>query len=234
VSTILKALKKLENDVPGEDKEQFRIQDIDTREAISKRAKKRQMTQRTVLTLLVVFALSGSVGLLTFGWMSVGKKRFQEPSPLGKDISGALLTKKAHEDEQFALVPEEIIKHKNTEAGKSNEKALKKGLKKEAPPNILTIKETPAVKKPDHTRVNIKEYLIEDKLPPEKIVEESWLKLQAISWSSNPEKRIAVINNHVVREGGSVEDGTVARIEKEYVVIDAKGEEWQLKFRLRR
>ncbi len=75
--------------------------------------------------------------------------------------------------------------------------------------------------------------MVADKLPPEKIVEDSWLKLQAISWSTIPEKRIAVINDHIVKEGGSVEDGTVARIEKEYVVIDAKGEEWQLRFRLK-
>jgi hypothetical protein len=40
VSTILKALKKLEKDRPGEDKDQFQIKDIDTREAISKRTKK--------------------------------------------------------------------------------------------------------------------------------------------------------------------------------------------------
>ncbi len=233
MSTILKALKKLENDVPGEEKDQFQIKDIDTREAISKRAKKGQMAQRTFLTLLVVFALSGSIGLLAFGWMTVGKKRFQEQSPYSKDISGALLTKEVQEDEQFALVPEKIIKPKNIEPGKSEEKAPKKDIQKEDSPTVRTLQEIPTEKKPDHTEVSNTEYLVKDKLPPEKIIEESWLKLQAISWSANPEKRIAVINNHVVREGGSVEEGTVARIEKEYVVIDAKGEEWQLKFRLR-
>ena len=87
MSTILKALKKLENDVPGDDKDQFQIKDIDTREAISKRAKKGQLVQRTVLTLLVVFALSGSVGLLTFGWMTVGKKRFQESISQNSDLT---------------------------------------------------------------------------------------------------------------------------------------------------
>lgn len=61
-------------------------------------------------------------------------------------------------------------------------------------------------------------------------MESNWLKLHAISWSSNPLNRIAVINSQIVKEGRRVEGGLVKRIDKDYVVIEKDGEDLMLPF----
>ncbi len=67
-------------------------------------------------------------------------------------------------------------------------------------------------------------------LPPQRTVDSSWLSLHAISWSSNPINRIAVINSMVVKEGRRVEGGLVKRIEKDHVIIEKDGEDLMLPF----
>ena len=56
-------------------------------------------------------------------------------------------------------------------------------------------------------------------------------ELQAISWSSNPKKRMVVINNRIVREGESVENVLVTHIGKDDVVLKKGREEWRQLFR---
>jgi len=67
-------------------------------------------------------------------------------------------------------------------------------------------------------------------LPPKKMVESGWLKLHAISWSEDPERRIAVINAKVVKEGRRLDGALILRIERDYVVIKKNGEELMLPF----
>lgn len=67
-------------------------------------------------------------------------------------------------------------------------------------------------------------------VPPVKTVASNWLTLHAISWSSNPINRIAVINSQIVREGRRIEGGLVKRIDKDYVVIEKDGEDLMLPF----
>lgn len=67
-------------------------------------------------------------------------------------------------------------------------------------------------------------------LPPQKVVEGGWLKLHAISWSDDPERRIAVINAKLVKEGRRIEGALISRIERDYVVIEKNGEEMMLPF----
>ncbi|MBU0991041.1 MAG: hypothetical protein KJ737_00990 [Proteobacteria bacterium] len=68
--------------------------------------------------------------------------------------------------------------------------------------------------------------------PPEieKITDSSWLTLQAISWSKDPHRRIAVINNKIVKQGSSVDRGTIALIDEDYVIIESENKEWLLQF----
>jgi hypothetical protein len=49
--------------------------------------------------------------------------------------------------------------------------------------------------------------------------DDSRLKLQAIAWSLNPEKRIAVINNQIVREGSSIQGISVIHILEDQVIF---------------
>ena len=59
------------------------------------------------------------------------------------------------------------------------------------------------------------------------------LTLQAISWSEEPQRRIAVINGNIVREGGAVEGFTITRIDQNLVLIRKGSEEWKLVFKLK-
>jgi hypothetical protein len=59
------------------------------------------------------------------------------------------------------------------------------------------------------------------------------LKLQAIAWSANAAQRIAVINNHVVREGESVEGFSVNQIRQDDIIVNDGTESWRLDFGLK-
>lgn len=56
------------------------------------------------------------------------------------------------------------------------------------------------------------------------------LKLQAITWSRTPEKRLAVISNKIVREGDSVGGYLVALINQDDVVVSQKDGQWMLSY----
>ncbi len=60
---------------------------------------------------------------------------------------------------------------------------------------------------------------------------ESVLKLQAIAWSEDPGRRIAVINGRIVHEGQSMDGKTVDRIGKDTVVLRAGEKAWTLEFK---
>jgi len=59
---------------------------------------------------------------------------------------------------------------------------------------------------------------------------DSRIQLQAIAWSNNPEKRMAVINNKIVREGGSIDGISVTRILEDQVIFREGGESFKILF----
>ena len=56
------------------------------------------------------------------------------------------------------------------------------------------------------------------------------LKLQALAWFNDASKRMAVINSHIVREGGSVDGYQVTQIRKQDVVVNDGRKSWRLVF----
>ena len=60
---------------------------------------------------------------------------------------------------------------------------------------------------------------------------DSDMNLQAITWSRVPQKRIAVINNRIVREGDLVSGYLVSTINQDDVVLSREGAKWQILFR---
>jgi hypothetical protein len=59
------------------------------------------------------------------------------------------------------------------------------------------------------------------------------LKLQAISWASAPGDRLAVINGNIMREGTSLEGYSIVQIDRDEVVVRKGSEQWKLVFNLR-
>ncbi len=64
-------------------------------------------------------------------------------------------------------------------------------------------------------------------------IDNSELKLQALAWFSDASKRMAVINSHIVREGGSVEGYQVTQIRRQDVVLSDGKKSWSLEFGLK-
>ena len=65
-------------------------------------------------------------------------------------------------------------------------------------------------------------------------VQDSKLKLQALAWSADDARRMAVINGRIVHEGESVEGYQVMQIREEDVVLSEGGKAWRLEFGMQR
>ncbi len=72
-----------------------------------------------------------------------------------------------------------------------------------------------------------------DRTVDKKILNDVNVKLQAISWSENPVKRLAVINNSIVRQGDRVGSYIVTQINIDDVLVRQEKEIWILPFRPR-
>ena len=64
-------------------------------------------------------------------------------------------------------------------------------------------------------------------------MDDAKLKLQALAWFSDASKRMAVINSHIVREGGSVDGYQVTQIRRQDVVVSDGSKSWRLVFGLK-
>ena len=57
------------------------------------------------------------------------------------------------------------------------------------------------------------------------------MKLQAVTWSRAPQKRIVVINNRILREGEMVSGYLIRTINQDDVILSQEGTKWKLLFR---
>lgn len=62
---------------------------------------------------------------------------------------------------------------------------------------------------------------------------DSKIKLQALAWSSDAARRMAVINGRIVREGESMDGYQINQIRQEDVVVSDGTQSWSLKFGLK-
>jgi hypothetical protein len=113
---------------------------------------------------------------------------------------------------QEDILPDETVPAREIPNLKENEQAIKpaeKPLVAAARPQVAPAKtveiEIPRVNDPD-------------------------MKLQAITWSREPQKRIAVINNRILREGDMVSGYFINTINQDDIVISRDGGKWKLAF----
>ena len=255
MSSILKALKKLENGFS----EQREI-----RPRLQKRLKKKSIHQRVIGAWLdnkrffIIFAV---VILAVGGWLVLNRESREE----GQTTVAKTTTKSVESvgiPEKKASIPNMVQQKrpigKDIEKSEPNTKAAKmktispSKLERKAPalfakkeinpPNPLSHaekkasvpninqKETSTREDEEKSEQNIKAERFES--IPLKQANETRLEIQAIAWSSDPESRIAVVNSRIVREGGSVEGAFVTNIGKDEIIFRKGGEEWRQIFRL--
>lgn len=62
--------------------------------------------------------------------------------------------------------------------------------------------------------------------------EDDKLRLQALAWADDADRRMAVINGRIVHEGESVEGYQILKIREEDVIVNQGGTSWRLEFGL--
>jgi hypothetical protein len=226
VSTILKALKKLELQLPDESDTHPGARKSTTRQTLGRRAKRFIRFHKSFWIFIGLITLAVVAWVINFPLFPDSRKSASTSAPekpdkiIKKTASARQLEKQKQISDQIKeLLPDMPIKvdrlQKKSSKRKVSRKATtfvkrKKSLKStqpRRPPKILNPK--PVSVKP---------------------LEDSKLKLQAISWSENPDNRIAVINGSIMREGESIEGFRIIQIGQDDVVVRAGQDERKLVF----
>jgi hypothetical protein len=69
--------------------------------------------------------------------------------------------------------------------------------------------------------------------PEKKYRSDPRIELQALVWAPEAAARFVVINNRLIKEGGSIDNITVVRIDRDDVLLSEGGDRWYEKFKIR-
>jgi MSHA biogenesis protein MshK len=291
LSSILKALKKIEEESPPPEAFPSLPQPIDSRKAINSKTKKRRRIRRTLTILFLLAVMVVAAGIFfSQRKMIIAKilppaaptnrsSRTAETAPANK-VYKAKITSAPGKSAQMR--PAENRQPINqTKSSKTRSIANKSQADKSSFPTGAAadqreskssplrasstprpgeeaqfnakienpLKKTPTLmsavpaEKPDtrKTKVPIEPAAAATIKPariPAKVtydrIEDSKLKLQALAWSADDARRMAVINGRIVREGESVDGYQVMQIREEDVVVNDGGKSWRLEFGMQR
>ncbi len=227
MSSILKALKKLEDDTTIK-RAGLRPYKIYQKKPVPRRMKSRLLSHKLHLVVLtgIVVAFGGGLIFKLKPWEKAPEPVVvTETTPINlpdKNILVPEVTQKQASARKIAKQPETVMKPVKTPSIQTKPKET-------ASIPDLPMKETSTgieAKNPEQKKVA--ERLISI---PVKQTSETGLELQAIAWATDRESRIAVINGNVVREGESIDRAMVVQIGKNVVAFKKDGEEWQQLFR---
>ena len=272
MSTILKALKRIDHTSPPPEDLQSRPLRIDTKKTLKTRITKIRLYRKLYLSMILL------VVVIAAGWFVYSQKdrfvsklssdRTSEKAP----IYQAKIHPNPNQTENAAKNSTTSSGHQNIRTGTNNEQdsaginissrplpqmpAQQKNQKK--PIFILSDKNKPLEQK-STAKANIsqspsavsqnqiqqnqrqpavtsteKTQAMSPQVPRTyRRLDDDKLKLQAIAWSKLAAQRIAVINDHIVREGESVAGFSVNQIRQEDVIVNDGTESWQLEFSLK-
>jgi hypothetical protein len=220
LSSILKALRKLEEETPRYGESQ--PYPVDVKKTVENGVNKKQQYYKFFLILFsAIIIVSGSLFLLTRQTASKGK--ISQASVVV--VRKAIPARPKKENIKIASVPD--LKQRKRRTKPSNRIKKKENL-----PGSRQVK-IPASK----TAMKEKSYGDNRTKPksarsaiPFKSAGGSGLQLQAIAWSSDSKESIAVVNGRILREGGSIEGTLIVRINKNDVSFQKGGEQWKQKF----
>ncbi len=150
---------------------------------------------------------------------------FMTSNPFTDNESGkTALTKTPLRSDEIRIIPVENQK-KPPELGRSKKKRMNLKTKKKS----LPVKKTSTANARPGSANKIKK----SEIPVLTSATQSALKLQAISWTPDPKKRIAVISGTIVREGDTIEGYSLSIIGKDDVTVKKGGIESKLLFKLK-
>jgi len=220
LSSILKALKKLEEETPRYGESQ--PYPVDVKKTVENGVNKKQQYYKFFLILFsAIIIVSASLFLLIRQTASKGKISSGSVVVVRKAIPARL----KKENVKIASVPD--LKPRKKRAKPSDRIKRKENLPGSRQVKIPASRKVMKEKsygsnrtKPKFTRSAL----------PFKSAGGSGLKLQAIAWSSDSKESIAVVNGRILREGSSIEGALIVRIDKNDVSFQKGGEQWRQKF----
>ena len=226
MSTILKALKKLEHDLPDKSDTHPGARKSNTRQTLGKRAKRFMRFHKSFWIFAGLIILAVAAGLLYFpifpdSRKSVATSVSDQPDKVIKKTGSA---RQLEKQRQIPARAKEILPDMPISAGRSQKKSSKKKVSRK---KVTSVKRTKSFKS---TQPSLPPKILGSKPISVKTLEDSKLKLQAISWSENPDDRIAVINGSIMREGESIEGFRIEQIGQDDVVVRAGQDERKLVF----
>ena len=108
------------------------------------------------------------------------------------------------------------------------------GAEAASPPQTLSELTSETVAPPAQNRSSTAAGMAKANIPQEKVeipqLNDPNMKLQALTWSREPNKRIAVVNNRILREGETVSGYLLVTINQDDVVLGQDGKRWKLLF----
>jgi len=227
LSSILTALKKVENKSAALNRVFSNGQEITAKDTINVRVKRNMIRYQ-------VFSIVFTVLLVFLGIWSVGKNKIYFKSKAAAPVSVNVTDVRTTEFAGIGTITSQND-YDNPEMSVSGNNYIRKFKNNDLPGPVLAHNNELL-----STNTGILSDLSDGEnkaltgIKPLTIITHNGkqLKLQAISWASDPENRIAVINGKIVREGGRVEGVTVIGIDKDYVSLHTGETEELLGFSL--
>ena len=269
MSTILKALKRIDQTTPPPDDPQAWPPKIDTKKTVRTRVHKVWLYRKVYLTLILI------VMLLAAGWLAYSQKHwlaakiFPQKTSVKGPIHQAKINPGSDKSKGVVSEKEPALKRQNarSDAGsgprpagvdrpplklprtpvspKSQKRKILPSSRKNQPQETKSTAKSNTSRSPKA----ISEKSVQSKTRPAaatptkksssqvarsyRRLDDSKLDLQAIAWSKDASKRLAVINGHIVREGESVEGFLVNQIRQDTVIVNDGTSSWQIEFGLK-
>jgi len=230
LSSILKALKKLENEHARSGDQIALPQKLGTKRNISRW----EITSGRFSTLLWV-VLAGVVitvvaGVIIYVRQPAGPETVTAAAPV---TPARTAVKKIQRQTPLVSAREPVrVRKPNNRPTPSSVPPVPSAGGASGPPVQTSAEKS---KKRPPPPVPVRRTAVKPKVSPEVNLPilSSELTLQAISWSVDPKSRIAVINSNVIREGGLVAGYSITRIDKNQVLVRKGADTWKLLFKLK-
>lgn len=246
MSSILKALKKLEKETLEQQDEPRLSTGLNIRSEKNRRQEKpRRRHKRSTpwawtALLLLVFLGAGAFITLVF---NDNPPQTQMPPPRGEGPQEIAQTRPAPGETQQSKTP---MDHAAPPEPREltppvMAKALPPAIAEKPPePPLDAAHENKSYKTEKINEIDVihntdKIHAVNEIQEPNEIpvLNDNSLIINAIAWSNDPTKRLAVINSAIVRQGQTIGGFLVVEIEEDQVTVQQSDKKWRVMFRLR-
>lgn len=208
MSSILKALKKLEGEVPPGGGVPSSSKRVDVRKAVLKRV--RRVKGEWLLNRVLLGLLAGTI-LLVGTWMLLGRGPAPDPEPSSEETRTASLAADSGADRE----PVESPRIERPMPPSPGPMISGEAAQPEAGP--VELQEAPPAPAPE--------------TEPPAAIDPARLKLEAVVWSNKAGKSFVVINGRILRAGDTIDGASITEIGRDFVTLEAGAQFCRLRFR---